>query len=137
MTQNIFSHEGEGIRCVYDNGNWVVCIKNWKPNNDIENIERLEVHHATDEQFIMISGKAVLLSAVRENGAFRIEVIPMESGKVYNVPQGTWFNTIAMKDAKMAYVQNAGTTAENSEYCNMTAEELKLVKEKAAEYFNR
>ena len=104
--------------CVYDNKNWVVCIKNWKPNNDIENIERLEVHHATDEQFIMISGKAVLLAATRENDAFRIDVIPMESGKVYNIPQGMWFNTVAMKNAKMAYVQDA------------------YVKKKAAEYFN-
>ncbi len=136
MNADIYSHEGEGIQCVYDNKNWVVCIKNWKPNNDIENIERLEVHHATDEQFIMISGKAVLLAATRENDAFQIDVIPMESGKVYNIPQGIWFNTVAMKDAKMAYVQDAGTTAENSEYCNMTAEELAYVKKKAAEYFN-
>ena len=84
----------------------------------------------------MISGKAVLLAATRENDAFQIDVIPMESGKVYNIPQGMWFNTVDMKDAKMAYVQDAGTTAENSEYCNMTAGELAYVKKKAAEYFN-
>ena len=36
MNADIYSHEGEGIQCVYDNKNWVVCIKNWKPNNDIE-----------------------------------------------------------------------------------------------------
>lgn len=137
MSANVYSHDGEGIRCVYGNGSWVVCIKNWKPDNDIKSIERLEVHHATDEQFIMISGKAVLLAAAREQDAFRIDVIPMEAGKVYNIPQGTWFNTVARKDARMAYVQDAGTTAENSEYCSMTEEERRLVREKAAEYFGR
>ena len=32
MNADIFSYEGEGIQCVYDNKNWVMCIKNWKPN---------------------------------------------------------------------------------------------------------
>ena len=40
----------------------------------------------------------------------------MEPNKVYNVLQGTWFNTIAQKDTKLIYVQDAGTTTENSEY---------------------
>lgn len=34
MNADIFNYEGEGIQCVYDNGKWVMCIKNWKPNND-------------------------------------------------------------------------------------------------------
>ena len=67
MNADIFSYEGEGIQCVYDNKNWVMCIKNWKPNNDIENIRYLEVHHATDEQFVLLKGKAVLLAAVEED----------------------------------------------------------------------
>ena len=72
MNADIFSYEGEGIQCVYDNKNWVMCIKNWKPNNDIENIRYLEVHHATDEQFVLLKGKAVLLAAVKADGACRI-----------------------------------------------------------------
>ena len=108
MKADVFEYEGEGIQCVYDNKKWVVCIKNWKPNNDIEKIQYLEVHHATDEQFILVQGKAVLLTASRENDAFKIDVIPMEPNKVYNVLQGTWFNTITQKDTKLIYVQDAG-----------------------------
>lgn len=132
MNAEIFSYEGEGIQCVYDNKNWVMCLKNWKPNNDIENIQYLEVHHATDEQFVLLAGKAVLLAATRADNHFQIDVIPMEPFKVYNVPLGTWFNTITQKDTKLVYVQDAGTTAENSEYCDMTPEELEDVKVKAA-----
>ena len=73
MKADVFEYEGEGIQCVYDNKKWVVCIKNWKPNNDIEKIQYLEVHHATDEQFILVQGKAVLLTASRENDAFKID----------------------------------------------------------------
>ena len=41
MKADVFEYEGEGIQCVYDNKKWVVCIKNWKPNNDIEKIQYL------------------------------------------------------------------------------------------------
>lgn len=128
MYADIYSHEAEGIRCVFDNKKWVVCIKNWKPNNDIDQIQYLEIHHATDEQFILVEGKALLLVAGRGGMGFDIQVIPMERGNVYNVPQDTWFNTITQKDTKLVYVQDAGTTGENSEYQDMTEEELKYVR---------
>lgn len=134
MNAEVFHYEGEGIQCVYDNKNWVMCLKNWKPNNDIENIQYLEVHHATDEQFVLLQGKAVLLAAIRENEQFQIDVIPMEPCKVYNIPQGVWFNTITQKDTKLVYVQDAGTTAENSEYCDMSEKELAGVRETAVKY---
>lgn len=131
MYAEIFSHEAEGIQCVFDNRKWVVCIKNWKPNNDVEQIQYLEIHHETDEQFILVEGKALLLAASRNESGFDIQVIPMERGKVYNVPQDTWFNTITQKDTKLVYVQDAGTTGENSEYQDMTSEELEYVRQTA------
>ena len=131
MYADIYSHEAEGIQCVFDNKKWVVCIKNWKPNNDVDQIQYLEIHHATDEQFILVKGKALLLVASRDEKGFDIQVIPMEQGKVYNVPQDTWFNTLTQKDTKLVYVQDAGTTGENSEYQDMTAEELESVRRTA------
>lgn len=131
MYAEIYSHEAEGIQCVFDNKKWVVCIKNWKPNNDIDQIQYLEIHHATDEQFILVEGKALLLAASRGEQGFDIQVIPMERGKVYNVPQDTWFNTITQKDTKLVYVQDAGTTGENSEYQDMTEKELEYVRQTA------
>lgn len=133
MYAEIYSHEAEGIQCVFDNQKWVVCIKNWKPNNDIDQIQYLEIHHATDEQFILVEGKALLLAASRGEQGFCIQVIPMERGKVYNVPQDTWFNTITQKDTKLVYIQDAGTTGENSEYQDMTEEELEYVRQTARE----
>ena len=34
-----YRYDGEGIECAYRNEKWVVCIKNWKPNNDIDGLE--------------------------------------------------------------------------------------------------
>ncbi|WP_044478951.1 hypothetical protein [Paenibacillus antibioticophila] len=135
MKANIYAHEGEGIECVYKNEKWLVCIKNWKPDNDINGIHRLEVHRETDEQFILVKGKAILMVSERKDDRFDIELIEMELGKIYNVPQDTWFYTIMQKDTKMMYVQDANTTNENSEYCEMSETELVNVRKRALEIF--
>ncbi|MNW53419.1 hypothetical protein D3C74_309800 [compost metagenome] len=137
MKADIYVHEGEGIECVYKNEKWLVCIKNWKPDNDINGIYRLEVHRETDEQFILVKGKAILMVSDRKDDRFDIELIEMEPGKIYNVPQDTWFYTIMQKDTKMMYVQDANTTNENSEYCNMSEAELADVRQRALEKFGK
>ena len=71
MKPDCYQNNGEGILCVYKNPKWLVCIKNWKPDNDIAGIAHLEIHHSTDEQFILTAGKALLITAERENGSFR------------------------------------------------------------------
>ena len=61
-----YRYDGEGIECAYRNEKWVVCIKNWKPNNDIDGLEHLEIHHTTDEQFILISERALVFYYCRK-----------------------------------------------------------------------
>lgn len=131
MKAETYFNDGDGIKCVYKNNQWLVSIKNWKPDNDIDQISHLEVHHATDEQFILTKGKAILIIGDRMNDRFEIELIRMEIGKVYNVPQETWFYTITQKDTKMMYIQAADTSMENSEFRDLTQEELDYIRENA------
>ena len=78
---DMYENNGEGILRVYENPKWLVCIKNWKPDNDISGIAHLEIHHSTDEQFILAAGKAILITAEREDGAFKdICLTLMEQG---------------------------------------------------------
>lgn len=121
----VYENNAEGILCVYKNEKWLVSIKNWKPDNDIAGIAHLEVHHSTDEQFILAAGKAILITAERENGAFRdIVLTPMEQGKVYNVPKEVWFYSITQKDTKMMYVQDSNCSMENSDFADLSPEDI-------------
>jgi hypothetical protein len=132
LKTEIYENNGEGIKCVYQNNEWLVSIKNWKPDNDIEGIHHLEVHHQTDEQFILSAGKAILITANRENDKFvGLELIVMEQGKVYNVPKEMWFYSITQKDTKMMYVQAADTSMENSDFIELSAAEVAYIKETA------
>ena len=85
MKPEMYENNEEGILCVYKNPKWLVCIKNWKPDNDINGIKHLEIHHSTDEQFILVHGKAILITAEKKENGFSIDLTLMEQGKVYNV----------------------------------------------------
>lgn len=70
MKPDMYENNEEGILCVYKNPKWLVCIKNWKPDNDINGIKHLEIHHSTDEQFILVHGKAILITAEKKGKWF-------------------------------------------------------------------
>lgn len=136
MKPNVYENTGEGILCVYKNEKWLVSIKNWKPDNDIAGIAHLEIHHTTDEQFILSAGKAILITAERENGRFvNIELTLMEQGKVYNVPAECWFYSITQKDTKMMYVQDSSCSMENSDFADLSPEDVAAIQEKARALF--
>ena len=131
---DVYENNAQGILCVYKNDKWLVSIKNWKPDNDISVIAHLEVHHSTDEQFILAAGKAILITAQRENGAFKdIVLTPMEQGKVYNVPKECWFYSITQKDTKMMYVQDSNCSMENSDFADLSPEDIAAIQKTARE----
>ena len=132
MTVETYSNESEGIKCVYNNGDWLVSIKNWKPDNDIEGVSHLEIHHKSDEQFILVQGKALLITAERSDNKFQdIKLTPMRVGEVLNVPKEQWFYSITQKDTKIVYVQAADTSLDNSDFADLTDEQVAEIQQKA------
>lgn len=130
-----YAYEGEGIEEVYNNGEWLISIKNWREANTPAKIYRLEIHHTTDQQFMLIEGEAALLSCDGFGPEDEIQVTKLERGKVYNVPLGLWFNNLLSKDCKLMYVENsnAGDPPCNSEYREMTAEQKAKMQQKVRE----
>ena len=137
MRPDVYENNNEGILCVYKNEKWLVSIKNWKPDNDINGIAHLEIHHSTDEQFILAAGKAILITAERENDHFEIELTLMEQGKVYNVPKEVWFYSITQKDTKMMYVQDSNCSMENSDFMNLSDSEISYIQKTARILFEK
>ncbi|MBR0162125.1 MAG: cupin [Oscillospiraceae bacterium] len=132
MKPEIFENNAEGIKVVYKNDEWSVSIKNWKPDNDIAGVEKLEIHHTSDEQFVLVAGKALLITADEKDGVFvNIELTPMEIGKVAHVGKEQWFYSITQKDSKIVYVQRADCSMDNSEIKYMTPAQVKAVQEEA------
>jgi len=127
-----YEFEGEGLTRVFENEKWMVGIKNWKPANDIENTNCLERHNKTDELFVLLAGKCVLLFANEVNGALVIEAEDMEPMKVYNIPRTLWHNTVTSKDTKLILVEDSSTGMDNSDVLNLDAAQIAKVKELAS-----
>jgi hypothetical protein len=135
MKPDVYENNEEGILCVYKNEKWLVSIKNWKPDNDIAGIAHLEIHHSTDEQFILAAGKAILITAEIENDKFKIELTLMKQGKVYNVPKEVWFYSITQQNTKMMYVQDSNCSMENSDFMDLSPEEVAYIQDTARKLF--
>ena len=119
-----YTVEGEGMTRVFENPKWMVGIKNWKPMNDIANINCLERHNETDELFILLAGKCTLLFANETAEGLKIEAVPMEPLKVYNIPRSLWHNTVTEHGTKLALIEDSSTGSANSDNLDLTAEQI-------------
>ncbi len=124
-----YGFEQEGLSRVYENDKWMVGIKNWKPANDVEGINCLERHNKSDELFVLLSGKCVLIYANDVNGELIIEAVDMEPMKVYNIPAVLWHNTVTQKDTKLLLVEDSSTGMDNSDILILSEEQITKVRE--------
>lgn len=129
-----FEYEGEGLIRVFENEKWMVGIKNWKPANDIANTNCLERHNQTDELFVLLSGKCVLLFANEVNGELVIEAVDMEPMKVYNIPATLWHNTVTQKDTKLILVEDSSTGMANSDILDLNEAQIQKAQQLAGSY---
>jgi len=106
----IYEHTDAGYLPMHDFGAWRVALLNYAPRFDIATMQYLERHMETDEIFVLLKGEAFLI--VGES----MKHVPMEVGKIYNIPQAVWHNISVSKDASLLIVENANTTKENSEH---------------------
>ena len=124
-----YAFEGEGLTRVFENEKWMVGIKNWKPMNDIANINNLERHNETDELFILLNGQCTLLYANETADGLDIQAVRMEPLKVYNIPHTLWHNTVTQKDTKLALIEDSSTGSANSDVLDLTEAQIARVRE--------
>lgn len=105
----ILTYEGEGYRPVHDFESWRVALLNHAERFDAHTIKELERHRETDEIFVLLAGQAELI--VGEE----MRRVPMEYGKVYNIPKGVYHGISVSEDARVLIVENADTTRENTD----------------------
>ncbi|WP_349674013.1 cupin [Lacrimispora sp.] len=121
-------YDGEALKRVYENSQWTVGIKNWKPANDIEQIGNLERHNCTDELFVLLNGSCTLVYAAEEGKDLNMETVEMRPHAVYQIPPTLWHNTIMTKEAKLLLIENSDTSMENSDLRDLTKEEVSFLK---------
>lgn len=111
----IHSHEGIGYVRLFHCRGFRVAMLNHYPGLGIADISNFQKHSQTDEAFILLKGSCTLFLAEDET-LQNIHAVPLESGKVFNVKQGTYHAHILSEDASVLIVEAEDTCEENSPY---------------------
>jgi hypothetical protein len=86
-------------------------------------LSRMERHVETDEVFVLLKGDATLMLGGNEAAIGPVETIPLEPLKSYNVKRNAWHGVVASRDVVILLVENVDTGNNNSEYCELCAEQ--------------
>jgi len=124
-----FSHNGPGVEIVYDRDGRVFGLKNYKSENNLLNLSKMECHLKTDEQFLLFQGSCAIVTMRQDGSDESWELTLMEKGAIYNISRGLWHLTIMSPDCRMILVENSGTSVENSEYFVLSENQSAVIRE--------
>jgi ureidoglycolate hydrolase len=113
-------------------GNWRVAILRYIDEIRPDNIHAMERHVETDEVFVLMKGKGILVIGGNGPQVDEIYLQTMEPGIIFNVKCNTWHTTLLSRDASVLIVENHDTGEQNSEYASLTAELHRQIVEAAA-----
>lgn len=116
----VYTWKERGYKPFVAFGDWMVAALNWEPIFDADKLGEIERHKETDEVFVLWKGRGALFVSNGEG----IELIDMEPGAIYNIPQGTWHNLVSTRDASWIIVETRGTDIHDTEIRQMTTQEL-------------
>ena len=109
--------------------NWRVAFMNDSPKTTLEGLSYFQKHDETDEVFVLLEGRCVLLMAGFGENPGEISAVDMEPGSMYNVKKGAWHTHYFAPNTKVVIVENADTVPENSPISNLTDEQRKIIAE--------
>jgi ureidoglycolate hydrolase len=114
-------HDEPGYKALLvSTGDWMAALMNgtdtsWQAPTEIEQ------HPFTDELFILLAGRALLITAGNGAQPGEIEQVEMLPRTLYNVKVGTWHATPMTRDAQFAIVERTGTNSDGSRLVALTA----------------
>ena len=109
--------------------NWRVGLMNDGPKTTLEGLSYFQKHDETDEVFVLLEGRCVLLMAGFGENPGEISAVDMEPGSMYNVKKGAWHTHYFAPNTKVVIVENADTVPENSPISNITDKQRKIIAE--------
>jgi ureidoglycolate hydrolase len=108
-----------GYSPLVDHGSWRVA--SLRPVFPLlaEQLEVVERHTQSDEVFVLLEGRVVLVMAGRGPEPGSIQPLVMEPGRVYNVRRDTWHTALLSRDSLVLVVENRDTGAVNTQHARL------------------
>jgi ureidoglycolate hydrolase len=94
-----------------------------------EQLEVVERHTESDEVFVLLEGKVVLVIVGHGPKPGSIQPLVMKPGKVYNVRRDTWHTALLSRDSLVLVVENRDTGAANTQRARLSPSQRSRVRE--------
>ena len=109
---------------------WQVAQLNFLEEQRINNIKKVEVHHHTDEVFVLLKGKAVLILAELKEDIPFFEVLLMEPFITYNIPKKSWHNIAMEEKSEILIVEKSNTHLKDVSYLELSSYKITELRKK-------
>jgi ureidoglycolate hydrolase len=116
----IRSYAGNGYKPLVNFGEWRVAILRYLDDIQPDRIDSMERHTETDEVFVLLNGRAILIMGGNKKEVHKVQPQVLESEKLYNVKRYTWHTILLTRDASVLLVENRDTGRDNTEYCQLS-----------------
>lgn len=126
---------GENYKPVLITDKWQVAYLNTCPEYELESIKKMDVHHNTDEAFVLLEGRAVLIAAEIVSNDIVFELVDMEHGVTYNIPRGRWHNIVLLKNTRVYLIEDANTHLGDFEFYHLTEEQTQQLHNEVKDLF--
>ena len=123
----IRDYDGDGYQQLVDYGAWRVAFLRYLDALQPDRIDSMERHTETDEVFVLLNGRGMLIMGGNQAQVGEIHSQVMECGKVYNVKRSAWHTILLSRDATVLLVENRDTDTHNSEYTALSQEHRGLI----------
>ena len=110
----VVGHDGPGYKPLLESdGDWVAAIMNGTPTS-WSVPEMIQKHPGTDELFVLVAGRAIMVVAGAGEKPGEIHQVEMKPNVLYNVKRGYWHATLMSTDAKIVIIERTGTNIDGS-----------------------
>lgn len=125
----VLEYRGAGYRPLVDFESWRVAVLRKCPGMDPASTTRVERHTETDEVFVLLLGRAMLIIAGDDSSAGSMVGLTMQKGKIYNVKRNTWHAALLSRGGSILIIENRNTGETNTEFCLLTAAQRQAILE--------
>ena len=93
---------------IQSDADWMAAVMNGEKDS-WRMPERIEKHLNSDELFVLLAGKALMITGGYGEEPGKINVLRMKKNLLYNVKAGTWHATPMGKDGKFLIIERKDT----------------------------
>jgi ureidoglycolate hydrolase len=123
----IRNYNGEGYKPLIDYGTWRVAILRYLDALQPDRINSMERHKETDEVFVLLKGRGVLIIGGNRDQVDRVRPQTMELGDLYNVKRDVWHTILLSRDASVLIVENKDTGEDNTEFDSLRTSHRQMI----------